>query len=522
MSRRDGDSEAWRRPSARTLLTHCGWLAPPLGSLALTALATGGAIPPGARVTLIALALSFAAVMAAGAVRWARTRYRLTADAFTLHSGVFHRRRRTVPLHRVRNVDLTATPAQRLLGLTVVRIGTTASGRDHGAVGLKAVTVREARRLRTALLARADARAVADDAVLSRVDWRWLRYAPLTFWVFGGVGVAVGTAYRVLDGMGVEPWRLAPVQRVYAEFGDRAWWLAVPAALAVVTVLGSLGALASYVENWWGYSAAWTDADTLTVRRGLLTTRSVALERGRLHGVLLREPLLLRAAGGASATAVAGGLGSKEEAHRRGALLPPAPRGEALRVLAGALGTPSHPLDVDAVRLKPHPRAALRRRTVRGLLSAVAPATAALLVAGALWTPVLLRAAWVYALIATVVTVLLARDAYRGLGHALDGPHLLARSGTFSRDTLVLDRSGIIAWTFSASPSARRAGLVTLTAAVAAGEHAYRVRDLAADDAVPLAAAALPGVLEEFLEPSGGRREAPARDAGSGAGPGAG
>ncbi|GGU49278.1 hypothetical protein [Streptomyces lavendofoliae] len=70
---------------------------------------------------------------------------------------------------------------------------------------------------------------------------------------------------------------------------------------------------------------------------------------------------------------------------------------------------------------------------------------------------------------------------------------------------LHIEQRGIIAWTFSASPSARRAGLVTLTAAVAAGEHAYRVRDLAADDAVPLAVAALPGVLEEFLEPSGDR-----------------
>ncbi|MEU7278148.1 PH domain-containing protein [Streptomyces sp. NPDC045431] len=500
MSRR---ADVGRRPAARTLLVRCGWLAPPLGSLALTVLVTGGSVPVGARITLAALAVSFAAVTTAGLVRWSRTRYRLTAEAFTLHSGVFSRRRRTIPLHRIRNVDLTATPLHRLLGLSVVRAATTAADGEQGGITLDAVTVREAHRLKAALLAQADPRDVTGDPVLSRIDWRWLRYAPLTFWVFGGVGVAVGTAYRILDGIGVDPWRTALVRNLFAEFGHRALWLTVPAALAVVTALGSLGALAVYAENWWGYSAAWTDADTLTVRRGLLTTRSVALERSRLHGVLLREPLLLRAAGGASAAAVAGGLGDEEAAQARGVLLPPAPRAEALRVVAGALRAPSRL--VDSVPLTPHPRAALRRRMSRGLLLAVLPATLVLLVLGALLTPVLLHAAWVYALVATAVTALLARDAYASLGHALHGSHLLIRSGTFSRDTLALDRSALVAWTFTTSPFGRRAGLVTLTAAVAAGAHGYHVRDVAADDAVALAAAARPGILEEFLEPDGPR-----------------
>lgn len=502
MSAPDG---RWRRPGARTPLVHCGWLAPPLGPLALTALATGGRIPPGALLTLAALAVAFAAVTAAGVLRWSRTRYRVTADAFELRSGVFSRRLRTVPLARVRGVDLTATPLHRLLGLAVVRAGTTAAGGGRGEVTLDAVAVREAHRLRGVLLARARSRAPADDPVLSRLDRRWLRYAPLTFWVIGGVGIAAGTVYRVLDGVGIEPWRVAFVRDAFAAFGDSVLWVSVPAALAAVIALGSAGALAVYAENWWGYSAAWTDADTLTVRRGLLTTRSVALTRGRLHGAVLHEPLLLRAAGGARASAVAGGLGNRDEAPARGALLPPAPRAEALRVIAGALRTGPHPVGSAAhpfgsAALTPHPRAALRRRVVRGLLCAVFPATAAFLVAGVLLTPVLLHAAWVCALLATTATWLLARDAYRSLGHALHGAHLVVRAGTFSRDTLALERGAIAAWTFTASPLARRSGLVTLTAAVAAGRHGYHVRDLAAGDAVALAVAARPGLLEEFLE----------------------
>ncbi|MEU9008899.1 hypothetical protein AB0D12_03760 [Streptomyces sp. NPDC048479] len=40
----------------------------------------------------------------------------------------------------------------------------------------------------------------------------------------------------------------------------------------------------------------------------------------------------------------------------------------------------------------------------------------------------------------------------------------------------------------------------TLTAAVAAGEHGYRVRDFAADEAPIFAATAAPGILDEFLQ----------------------
>lgn len=508
----------WRRLDPRTLLVHCGWMAAPLGSLALTALATGGRITPGAWFTLAAIAASFAVVTTIGLIRWARTEFRValprSADgtgertaagdyghpALTLdvRSGLLTRRLRSVPLHRIRTVDLTASPLHRLLGVTVLRAGTAGSGDGRSELSLEALAVPEAERLRAELLAYADAEAVANDPVVARINWRWLRYAPLTFWVVGGVFVVAGSVYRVLDGVGIEAWKLGFVQRAFTEFGASALWLTVPAALLAILALGSVGALALYVENWWNYCLEWTDARTLRVRRGLFTTRSVTIERARLRGVLLREPLLLRVGGGALVRAVAGGLGNREENRKRSGLLPPAPRPEALRVAGGALRSP-FPGSTSPAALAPHPRVALRRRRVRGLLWAVLPGTAVLAGLGAAFTPVLLHCAWIYAVVTTAVVLWLARDAYRNLGHGVDGAYLVARSGTFSRDTLALQREAIAAWTFSTSPFSRRAGLVTLTAAVAAGEDGYRIPDLAAAEAPGFAAAAAPGILEEFL-----------------------
>ncbi|UZJ33368.1 PH domain-containing protein [Streptomyces endophytica] len=516
----------WRRLDPRTLLVHCGWMAAPLGSLALTALATGGRISARGWITLAVIAASFAVVTTLGLIRWARTEFRVSLDGgadaaghttarpdpaggaaptryaatLDIRSGLFNRRLRSIPLHRIRTVDLTASPLHRLLGVTVLRAGTAGSGEGGGALSLDALAAPEAARLRAELLARAGSAAADGDPVLARVDWRWLRYAPLTFWVVGGVFAAAGSVYRVLDGIGIEPWKLGIVRQAFAEFGTSALWVTVPVALLAVLALGSVGAVALYVENWWNYRLEWTDGRTLQVRRGLFTTRSVAIERARLRGVLLREPLMLRAGGGALVRAVAGGLGNREENRKRSGLLPPAPRAEALRVAAGALRTP---LPAAPASLTPHPRAALRRRRVRGMLCVVLPGTALLAGLGAALTPVLLHCAWVFAVVATPLVLWLARDAYRSLGHGLQGGFLVARSGTFSRDTLVLQRSAIAAWTFTDSPFTRRSGLVTLTAAVAAGEDGYRVRDLAAGEAAGFAAVAGPGVLAEFLVPAG-------------------
>ncbi|MES4906414.1 PH domain-containing protein [Streptomyces sp. NPDC000395] len=506
----------WRSLDPRTIAVHCSWMAAPLGSLALTALATGGRLGKRAWITLAIVAASFAVVTVAGLIGWSRTRYRVTADSFELRSGLFIRRTRTIPLHRVRNVDLTAGPVQRIFGLVVLRAGTTGANGSHDGLTLEALTRPAAERLRAELLARAGSGDATAEPVLSTGDPRWLRYAPFTFWVFGGVFAVVGAVWRVLDGLGVQPWHIGPVRRAFEDFGNSVLWVTIPLALLAVAAMGTVGAVAVYAENWWRYRLEWADAGTLRVRRGLLTTRSVSIERARLRGAVLREPMLLRAAGGAAVRAVASGLGNREENRTRSTVLPPAPRAEALRVLTGILTRPGAPRGrgarpahaalgealFDRPELTRHPRAALRRRIVRGMVWAVAPVTAALAVLGALLTPVLLYCAGGFLLVATPVVYALARDAYRALGHGLTGGqdgHLLIRSGTFSRDTVALDRRAVLAWTFTDSPMSRRAGVTTVTAAVAAGEDGYRIPDMAAGEAAAFAHAAAPGILDEFL-----------------------
>ena len=201
------------------------------------------------------------------------------------------------------------------------------------------------------------------------------------------------------------------------------------------------------------------------------------------------ESPLLRIGRGARTIAVATGLGGRR-GHGRGILLPPAPKNEAHRVAGAVLAEYPSPTGTTLHR---HPLVALRRRLVRAVLPVLAAAAA-------LWlAPV---PAWVVG--ATLgllpVTVLLALDAYRNLGHALTSHYLITRRGAGVRGTVALQRAGVIGWTVSQSFFQRRAGLVTVTATTAAGNGRYPVIDVTTTEGLAVAEQAVPGLLEPFLQ----------------------
>jgi putative membrane protein len=434
-------------------------------------------------------------VVAFGLLSWLTTRYRITDDQVELHTGLVVRKRLAVPRDRIRTVDLTAKLGHRLFGLSAIRVGTGQHEKagESGAVTLDAVSSEEAERLRVLLLDRAPTRtaAVTDVDVpprepapaLARFDPKWLRYAPLTL---SGL-VAVGTTFGVLMNYAQELdlRRFSPLHDFVNWVTSAPIVLTIAVLLGVVLVLAVFGSLLVYVVQFWGYHLTREDDGTLRVRRGLLTTRSVSVDEARLRGVEVQEPLLLRAGRGARATAVATGLGSKGESSL---LLPPAPVSEAHRVAKEVLHVEESPTRTP---LRRHPLVALRRRIVRAVLPV-------LLLAGILaffapnWT-------WQVALGLLPLAVLLGWDRYRALGHALTDRYLVTRSGSAVRETVALQRSGIIGWRISQSFFQRRAGLATVSATTAAGDGVYHVIDVDASTGLALADEAVPDLLRPFL-----------------------
>ncbi len=352
-----------------------------------------------------------------------------------------------------------------------------------------------------------------EETELARLRPRWIGYAPFTLSGIVAVGVVAGFLSRLANEGGVDLMRLGALRDGWEWFTGIPVWTAAAGAVIAFVVFVAVASTLGYVLSFWGFRLTRHSGGTLHVTRGLVTTRATTIEERRLRGVEVSEPLLLRAVRGARLIAVTTGLRVGRGAQRGGSLLlPPAPVAEVERLaeriltpdaagrvpVPGPAGQAAAPDEASPVTgpLVPHGPAALRRRFTRAL-GANALVVAALLAlsewAGTpAWT-------WIAALAFLPFAALLAADRYRSLGHTMTREYLVTRWGSLARRRVALERDGIIGWNVTRSFFQRRAGLATLTATTAAGRQGYRVSDVAMSEAVGIAAAGIPGLLDPFL-----------------------
>ncbi|MEU7693898.1 PH domain-containing protein [Microbispora hainanensis] len=505
---------AWRRLSPRMLVIHpvqeVVRAAPALLGLLIAGTSSGG---QGHWWSLAGVGL----MVVLGMLRWFTTTYRITPEHVQVRRGLVTRKVVTVPRDRVRTVDVTSHVLHRVLGLARVEVGTGTSERRHeGRLKLDALSAAEAARLRVELLHRAPAAAPAASAApavpsgmpvveaeLARMRPEWVRFGPFTMSGLVTVGVVAGFVSRLVSEGNVDLGKVGPVQETWRWFREMSLPLEIATVVLVLVVFVSVASTLGYVLAFGHFRLTRHPEGTLHVTRGLLTRRATTIEERRLRGVEVTEPLLLRAVRGARLSAVTTGLRAAQGAQRGGSLLlPPAPRAEAVSVArlvlprvsgAASAGSDASPVTTPLI---PHGPAALRRRFTRayGVHALVLAVLLALW-----WWAGLPSWTWLTAAALLPLTALLAADRYHSLGHALTSGYLVTRWGSFSRRRVALECDGVIGWNIERSFFQRRAGLATLTATTAAGRQGYHVLDVELAEALRLAAAATPGLLDPFL-----------------------
>lgn len=527
----------WQRLDARMIAVDVTRLAGslvPLGIAVLLRNADAGAVAS----TLMTLAMIGAAGALFDLLRWVTTRYRITDARVEVRTGLVTRRHRSIPRDRIRRVDATAKVLQRLFSLQIVTIATgDQSTSSDDELKLDAVAEAMAADMRRRLLGEASAATnespAADaanasvwvigspvrdggaDDVLATLNWRWAPYDLLSFWTLAIPALALAGLLQVLQSVGITVDEVADDTRVTGRLRDLSLGAGIALAVAATLVVGVIGALAWFVETWWGFRLVREAGGRLRIHRGLLTTRSISLDESRLRGVEVAETLALRTAGGARLRAVTTGLAGADSTRGEGAdvLVPPGPIGEAHRVAAAVLAEGSSP--TERVDLRPHPPAARRRRLTRALAAGAAAWGVGL--AAHLATDGVAPVAWAVPAAVTIAAVACALDAYRSLGHGLTGAYLVVRRGSLSRRTVALQRAGVIGWTVRRTVFQRRLGLATVVATTAAGDGSYAVSDVAVGDGLRLADEAVPDLLGPFLV---GASPAPGPTAVAGAGTG--
>jgi putative membrane protein len=492
--------QGWRRLSRRMLLIH------PIQELPRAFPALIGVVAAGrngGRAWIWAV-IGVVIPVGLGLARWFTTRYRVTEDRVEVRTGLLRRRLLAVSRDRIRTVDVTSHALHRLLGLSRVTIGTGRSDREGGgSVRLDGLDAADVAVLRDELLHRGEApHADATPAAppvpepeigLARLDSSWVALAPFTLSGVVAVGAVMGFLANASREADVNPRSFGPLRALVDQLSHAPLALAVAEVVVIGLAAVAVASTVGYVLSFWDFRLT-RRGRALHVRRGLITTRETTIEERRLHGVELSEPLLLRMVGGARCIAIATGLRVGRGAERGGSLLlPPAPRAEAERVAAAVIQD-ERPLRCP---LTPHGPQARRRRFTRALATTAA-FVAVLGAASALsWWP---GWPWQVSLLLLPVAAAIAADRYRSLGHAISGIRLVTRTGSLVRRRSALAREGIIGWNLERTFFQRRAGLATLTATTAAGRQHYEVIDVEVGEALRVADALLPSLLEPFVD----------------------
>ncbi|MFS3128991.1 PH domain-containing protein [Nocardioides sp. Bht2] len=509
------EEQEWQRLDPRVLLIGPFRAARQFVVPALVAFIGIGSQQP--RALLLLTPVFILGSVALGVLPWLTTRFRIEPDRLVVHTGLLNRRQLTAPIDRVRSVDLEASLLHRLLALRKVEVGT---GVDDSRIELDSLSADQAEELRRLLLGRVDARndaatalpeAVASDdptlpprpgptveevappVVLATLDPRWARFAPFSLARLAVVAGLLGVLTQ-LD---------LPVM----ETGEEIWdWVVRGSILlvgfvivVVLLVVWSLGTAASYLITWWDLRLTRHEGN-LVLTRGLFTTSSTTVEEVRIRGVEVREPVLLRAVGGAELKSLVTGL--NEGVYP---VLPQCPLEVSRTVGAAVLAagdaalheslSPAPQGDQQAddaqfrtpliAPLTPHGSAARRRSQVRGQLVTTGWLLPVAVFASAADVISVLPAILIV-LGAAALGVLLGAMRYAHLGHLMTPTHLVVGRGTLTRIRTVLAHGGVIGWVMKQSYFQRRQGLVTLVATTAAGEEHVELRDVDRSVAIQL------------------------------------
>lgn len=436
-----------------------------------------------------------------GLLPWLTTRWRVTEDQLELRHGLVRKVAATARRDRIRSVDVTAGPIERALKLRKVVVGTGVGGKESALV-LDPIPADVAEQLGRDLLRRTSApstgevqaedgavvapQSSAPEEELARLRPEWIRFAPFSLTGFAVVAAGAGIGFRIVDEAGLRERGSELAESWLAKVLDLGAAVVIPIAVVLVIVVSILVSILAYVLAFWGFRLVRRADGALHTSRGLISTVAATIERKRVRGVQVHEPVLMRLPGGAKLRAIATGT------DRNPTLLPPAPRAEAVQVADEILGRPG----VVETRLESHGLVALRRRYTRAVLGAAVPVVVLVaigIVAPGGWRALPLAGAVLVSLLA----VALARLRYANLGTVITGDVVVLGAGTVARTRTALEFDGVTGFVTRETFFQRRAGVATLTVATAAG--AFAAVDVTPGRAAQVARTVHPEIVPGFL-----------------------
>lgn len=389
--------------------------------IAVFLITTGaGRLVGGPLVVGSVLAVGLLALVAYELAYFDRFEYELAVETLDITSGVFGRREREIPYHRIQNVDISRNVVQRLLGIAAVGFETAGGRQTEGSI--RYVSVAEAKRLQEAVTRRKRSEDRVDAAPAATPDELYA-ITPSELGLIGALSFdarVIGVVFLVVPGsLSVMPSVVADPTAVALTLGG----LVAGAALVVAAwVLGVVVA----VVNYYGFRLT-RDGDELRYERGLIRRYSGSIPMEKVQTITIEDNPLKRAAGYATLRVETAGYSPGQGSERGSqAAVPLAPR-ERIVSLAESIEPVGEP------RFRRPPPRIRRRYALRYLLGIVG--LALLATAAGAFLPVDLPGYAVVGLALLVPGAAHYKWVHRGYWVGPD--HVLTRNGFWTRSTKI-------------------------------------------------------------------------------------
>lgn len=395
------------------------------------------------------------------------TTFYIEGDALVISSGFVWRKRRTIPLARIQNVNVERTLWHRILGAAAVKVETAAGRHTEG--DLTALSLDDANKLQAVLLQRGAAQEVLAS---EQKPTPLYELSPRQVLLAGALGnralYIVASIFAVFQHEGAQ--RLfRPFMDHMSSLGPVAAILAGTLSVIALVVIGWLVSIAISATRFYGFRIEKHERGLL-LTHGLVTQFRTVVPVGRIQDVRIVEPILFRLLGYCEIYADTAGSFDKKDLASANKICPILPEDQVSRV--GKLLLPEFAFENLAwtqVSPKTVPRHAVRNFVAYAIFIGVPVA---------LWLK--WNALW-FAIPLAIFSWLLGVAYYRYVGFAFNQDILVSRSGVFRKQAVVIPFDRIQHYTINASFFQRLMGLATVTAITASSAgHPIHIADMPA------------------------------------------
>lgn len=395
------------------------------------------------------------------------TRFYIENDALVINSGFVWRKRRTIPLARIQNVNVERTIWHRILGAASVKIETAAGAKSEG--DLAALALVDANKLQGVLLQRhGDSLPPVEEVKPAPIYALTTKQVLLAGMLGNRVMYILAGVFSVFQFDRADKLfrpalqfieRLSPVAAIFAS----------AIAFFVLVVVGWLVSIVMSATRFYGFRIDKHERGLL-LSHGLITQFRAIVPVGRVQSVRIVEPILFRMYGYCEMYADTAGTFDKKDVGAANKICPLLPEGEASRIGQHLLPA----FEFERLQWRQVSRRTVARHAVRYFVQLAS------LAAWPLGHWLGWHAFW-FAIPLAIYCWILGLFYYHYVGYSFTNDLLVARSGVFRKQAVIIPFDRIQHYAINSSIFQRWLGLTTVSVSSAAsGGHSIHIADLEA------------------------------------------